>query len=90
MIHRGWGFLAVVGFDSSPTPLSSFRSTGPTGRLRTRDNLLMEKGGGGGAKSYVGKKAWSSINRSILSDNGDLLCHNTAFKLGIDHEDSWP
>jgi hypothetical protein len=26
-----------------------------------------EEGGGGGAKSYDGKKTWSSINHSILS-----------------------
>ncbi len=26
------------------------------------------KGGGGGAKSYGGQKAWSSVNHSILSD----------------------
>jgi hypothetical protein len=32
-----------------------------TGRLRKRDNLLTGEGGGG-AKSYDGEKAWSSIN----------------------------
>ncbi len=41
-----------------------------TGRLRKRDNLLTGEGGwgGGGAKSYDGEKAWSSINHSKLSD----------------------
>ncbi len=40
-----------------------------TGRLRYRDNLLTGEGewGRGGAKSYDSKKAWSSINPSILS-----------------------
>jgi hypothetical protein len=47
-----------------------------TGRLRKRDKLLTESGLGGarGAKSYDRKKAWSSINPSIISgsdeDNG--------------------
>jgi hypothetical protein len=39
-----------------------------TGRLRKRDNKLTGDGGGGGDKSYVAEKAWSSINHSILSD----------------------
>jgi hypothetical protein len=41
-----------------------------TGRQRKRDNLQMGKegwGGGRGAESYDQKKAWSSINHSILS-----------------------
>jgi hypothetical protein len=41
-----------------------------TGRLGKRDNLLTGGGGGGGvrgAESYDRRKAWSSINRSVLS-----------------------
>ncbi len=41
-----------------------------TGRQRKRDSLLMGEegwGGGRGAESYDQKKAWSSINHSILS-----------------------
>jgi hypothetical protein len=40
-----------------------------TGRLRKNGNLLMGEGEGGGcgAESYDRKKAWPSINHSILS-----------------------
>jgi hypothetical protein len=43
-------------------------------RLRKRDNLLMGGWGGRGAESYDLKKAWSSINHSILS--GFVHCYN--------------
>ncbi len=39
----------------------------PSVRLRKKDNLLTEEGGGEGAKSYDCVKAWSSRNHSILS-----------------------
>jgi hypothetical protein len=44
------------------TPLSQLGRQ-HTGRLRKRDNLLMEEGGGGGggASSYDDEKAWSSL-----------------------------
>ncbi len=71
IIYRGPGFLAVVWFGSSPTlphpvsKLSLFLSH-PVCRL---SNLLTGEGGGGGegARLYVGEKAWSSINHSIIS-----------------------
>ncbi len=74
-IYRRPGFLAVVWFGSSPSPfppsLVSKLDRRHTGRLRKRDNLLTGKGGDGdggrGAESYVRKKAWPSINHSILS-----------------------
>ncbi len=48
-----------------------------TGRLRKRDNLLTgEVGGGGrGAESYYRKKAWPSINHSILSGRSNTIFH---------------
>jgi len=51
---------------TAPTlsPVSKLRRR-HTGRLRKRDNL--PTGGGGGAKSYYSKKAWPSINHSLLS-----------------------
>jgi hypothetical protein len=42
-----------------------------TGSLKKRDELLTgekRRGGGGGAESCYRKKAWSSINPSILAD----------------------
>jgi hypothetical protein len=68
MIYRGPGFSAVFHFPLPP-PLPSVSSTGRhTGRLRRRDNLLTVEGGevGGGAKSYVGEKSWSSKKHSTL------------------------
>ncbi len=63
MIYIRQGFLAVVWFDSSPTPIpflsrqqafslsrASFVSPGP-------GELTVDRGGGG-AKSYDGKKAF--------------------------------
>ena len=54
--------LAVVRFGSSPTPspvskLSLFLSL----PARRQSSLLAEEEGEGGAKSYDGEKAWSSI-----------------------------
>ena len=48
------------------TPLSPLPSVSLTG-----DTQFVLMGGvhGGGAKSYDGEKAWSSINHSILSDD---------------------
>ncbi len=75
MIYRGPGFLAIVWFDSSPTPSPS--SSGSkldrqhTGTEKERQVMYWRErgeGGGWGAKPYDRKKAWSSINNSILSD----------------------
>jgi hypothetical protein len=94
MIYRGLGFLAVEGFGSSPPPPPSL----PSASCISFSVLLCvvsraywrERGGGdgGGAKSYYGRKDWSSINHSILSGipplnpvdscpimlNTDILC----------------
>jgi hypothetical protein len=54
-----------------PSPISKLDRR-HIGRLRKRGNLLKEEGEGGGrgAESCERKKAWSSINHSILS----MLC----------------
>jgi hypothetical protein len=54
-----------------PLPPVSKLEQRHTGRLGKRDNLLTGEGEkvGGGANSYDGKKAWSSIKLSILSAN---------------------
>jgi hypothetical protein len=72
LMYRGPGFLVVVLFGSQPTPpalscqqvvaLSQSSCVSPA-------KLADGEGGGGGAKSYDGRKAWSSIKYSILSDN---------------------
>jgi hypothetical protein len=63
MLYRAPGFLAPP----PPILLSTISKFDrrQTERLIKRDNLLTESGGG--AKSYDGEKAWSSINLSILS-----------------------
>jgi hypothetical protein len=59
---------AVVWFGSFTIPPWSRHR----GRLRKRENFLTGEGGrvGRGAKSYDSKKAWFSLNRSILSGWG--------------------
>ncbi len=79
MILRGPGILAVAWFGSSPTPsplpvceLDRWH----TGRLRKKEGQLADGRGGGvgwGAKSYYSKKAWPSINHSIISDGYYVL-----------------
>jgi hypothetical protein len=66
IIYRDPGFLAVVWFGSSFSAVSSTDETHR--RLRKRDKLLTVGGGGDGrgAESYDRKKAWYSINHSIL------------------------
>jgi hypothetical protein len=62
-------------YDSAPRPPQtpspdSELDRQHTGRLRKRGSLLTgeeEAGGGCGAESYDGKKAWPSINYSIVS-----------------------
>ncbi len=51
-----------------PPPLPSGSSAGDTQEDWERETTCWrERGGCGGAKSYDGEKAWSSINHSILS-----------------------
>jgi hypothetical protein len=68
-----------------PTPVSRLDRR-HTGRLRKRDNLLGGEGGWGGghgAESHDRKKAWYSINYSILSvSRGTWSC---AY-----HAEIWP
>ncbi len=77
MIHRGPGFLAVVWFGSSPTPLS------PLSRqlylflslhVRCGRTYWRERGGGDGrgAKSYDRKNSWPSVSFNTL-----LICPKT-------------
>ncbi len=91
MIYRGPGFLAVVRCGSSPalSPLPSFCNLSLFLSLpaRCQSSFLTEEvgdwggGGGRGAKSYDGEKAWSSINHSILSglNSSPWLSHESRF-----------
>ncbi len=75
MNSRGSVFLAVVWLGSSPTPfppITSVSSNSDTQEDWERETTCSgETGlggeGGGWAKSYDSKKAWSSINHSMLS-----------------------
>ncbi len=68
MIYRGPDFLAVPP-STPPSSLPSVCWTGDTQEDCERDKLLTGEGKGvaRGAKSYDRKKAWTSINHSILS-----------------------
>jgi hypothetical protein len=67
MIHRGPGFLpSYIWLLPHPLPPS------PVTRSKAeKERQLADRrwggGVGGGARSYVGEKSWSSINHSILS-----------------------
>ncbi len=53
-----------------------------TGRLRKRDKLLTGEGGkrvSEGPVHMTGKKAWSSINHSVVSSAAQALHHITVF-----------
>jgi hypothetical protein len=50
-----------------PHPLPSVSSAGDTHRKTGKERQLADGGLGGGAKSYDGEKAWSSINHSTHS-----------------------
>ncbi len=70
MIYRRPDFLAVVWFVSFPPPSVSklflFHSLlCVVGRAYWCDRW--GRGGGGGARSFDGEKAWSSMNHSVLS-----------------------
>jgi hypothetical protein len=101
VIYRGPGFLAVVWFGSLPTPfplLSVYKLVRRrTGRLRKRDKLLTGEGRkGGGPESYDRKKAWSSINHSILSGlayynyNPRRICRKKATLIDLSFHDQHP
>jgi hypothetical protein len=65
--YRRPGYLVDVDLAPPPPPPRSCQEPRPaTHRPRKRISLLTG-GGGEGAKSYDCKKAWSSINHSILS-----------------------
>ncbi len=80
MIYRRPGFLAIVCFGSShapPSPISKLSLfLNPT--VCRRSSTLSGEGGRregeGGAKSYDGEKAWSSVTHSILSGGPALPC----------------
>ncbi len=60
-MYRGPGLLAVVWFGSSPSPPPSPVSKldrRHTGRLRKKDNLLTEEGGGGAGEGPNHTTAW--------------------------------
>jgi hypothetical protein len=58
-----------------------------TGTLRKRVNLS-EEGGGRGAKSHNGDKAWFSISQSILSDTPRLRGQKNIYLSQSPHFDS--
>jgi hypothetical protein len=65
MLSRG-RMIWLLGHPLPPSLVSKLGRR-HTGRLRKRDNLADGRGGGRGAESSDRKKAWSSINPSILS-----------------------
>jgi hypothetical protein len=67
MIHRGPVFLAVVWFGSFLTPFPLFRQQVVSLSQSSCPAYLRESGGRGGAESYDGENARSSINHSMLS-----------------------
>jgi hypothetical protein len=78
MIYRGTGFLAVVGFGSTPTPFSP--------KAEKEIQLAAGREGeevGEEPNHTTQKKAWSSINLSILSGEEDYfrssVTENNAF-----------
>jgi hypothetical protein len=67
IIYRGPSSLAVVWFGSTPSPFPhSPDSKLPLPVCRWSRLLAGEGGGGRGAKLFDRKKAWSSMNHSIL------------------------
>jgi hypothetical protein len=73
MSNRRPGFLDVVLFGSSSTlslPLQSVEARPGTYRKTEKERQIAEggwgEGNGGGAESYDSKKAWSSINHTII------------------------
>jgi hypothetical protein len=87
-IYRGPSFLVVArfGFYPIPYPLSPQQVVSLLLSLLVcrRPRLSTGGGGGGGAKSYYNKKAWSSINHSILSVSPFRFCSklNISWKKG--------
>ncbi len=61
MIYRGPGFLVVVWFLGSSSPLPSVSKLDRRRTLRKRDNLLMGEGGGGGGRSQIIRRLESLV-----------------------------
>jgi hypothetical protein len=59
----------------SMTTRQAGRPDNQTGRLKRETTCDERKGEGDGegAKSYDGKKTWSSVNHSIISNTEDLM-----------------
>jgi hypothetical protein len=96
MIYRGPGFPAVGRFGSSPTPFSpnlplasclifsAFLYMLPV-------ELTDERGGGGGAKSYDGERAWPSINHfNTLWLHANPPPHPILIDLLCSSDQNWP
>ncbi len=66
-----------------PPPVPSVSSNKPQNERQLADGRG-GRGGGQGAESYDSKKAWSSINHSILSDAGYIIeqHHAVSFNRG--------
>ncbi len=71
MIFRGPGFLVVVWFGSSPSPVRKLDRGDDTQEYCSRETTCWRERGRG-AKSYGGEKARSSINHSIYSGKSSI------------------
>ncbi len=85
IFYRGPGFSTDVWFGSTPAPLPLCRQLHVSlsqSSCVSPIELTGEVGGGGGrgAESYDHKKAWPSINQSILSD---LTIKRSSYWAGI-------
>ncbi len=69
MLYRGPGFLAVVWFGSSPFTVIAWPATHIDWE---RDKLCWREGWGRSQIMRPQKKAWTSINHSILSGSNNL------------------
>jgi hypothetical protein len=72
MIYSGQVFIAVVGLCSSPIPSPSPPQVVSLFQSSCKQSVEVTEVTGGGAKSYEGEKAWSSINHSV-GPEGNLL-----------------
>jgi hypothetical protein len=81
MIYKGAGFLAFVVFGSSPILLSrqqvvSLSQSSCASPVELTDGRRGGGGGWGGAKSYDGEQAWSSVNHSMLFEHSVSSVYN--------------